>query len=183
MKQDKAINITITGIVDDKCRQSSKVALDLIEKKLPIRVKQILGGSEIIIANGLINGGGLTNAEEKKIFLDADKNRLSLEEAEDILVATGYLHEGDWRSALPTIKNEAWSCLVYQLVHEFGHLVDGLCGGQTYKRLSVATSPTKYGQLNEAEAFAEAFAYWIFDLKMSSRAKQVVELVLENAAN
>ncbi|MEI7632067.1 MAG: hypothetical protein WCJ60_01970 [bacterium] len=170
--------IEIKGMSDEACQRAVNEATEVLSKRLPSYVQKLIFGTEITIANGLIESGGLTKAEEKKIILDATKNALSLQSAEDLLVSAGYLEPGDWTKALPFSKEQPWSCLTYQLVHEFGHLIDGLSSGEPYDRLGTQFSPTKYGETSPSESFAEAFAYWVFELDLEPDAQQDVSVFL-----
>lgn len=171
MNVNNVLHLKISGVNENSCNQALNEALGLLAKKLPPAVKQLVSNTKVVIGDGLIESGGFTNAENKQITLDASKNVLSLQEAENFLIGAGYLNPGDWTKALPLSKNRKWSCLTYQFVHEFGHLIDGLCDGEAYKRLSAQASPTKYGITSASESFAEAFAYWIFELDILSEAK------------
>ncbi|MHB1864878.1 MAG: hypothetical protein ACYCPS_01780 [Candidatus Saccharimonadales bacterium] len=173
-----SFNVRVDGIIGSDCKRAVSFALDILEVKLSSSAKSIINGTIVQIANGLIQSGASTDAEHKKIILDADKNSLSLQEAEDLLVSEGILNPDDWTRALVFVKNEPWSCITYQLIHEFGHIIDGLSKGNKYKRLKPEFSPTKYGKENETEAFSEAFSYWLFDLNMAPEAKQVIASVI-----
>lgn len=172
------LRVEIVGVQGEECQRSIDEALWLLSKKLHSKLLDLVDRTEIIITNGLIESGGLTKAEEKKIILDADKNALSLQAAEDFLVEAGFLNLNDWTKSLPDSKDQPWSCLTYQLIHEFGHLIDGLAIGKPYERLSTEFSPTKYGTTSSSEAFAEAFAYWTFDLTVAREAQQAIDTVL-----
>ena len=171
------LDVQVEGSAGRSCQQALDVSLELLNTKLSSNIKNLMAGAVIVIGDGLIESGGQTDAESRRITLDAGKNKLSLQAAEDLLDGVGYLNAGDWTKALPTSKNSEWSCLTYQLVHEFGHLVDGLSEGAMYKRLSMDLNPTKYGSTNTSESFAEAFAYWIFGLELSPEASQVVDKI------
>lgn len=168
------LNLKITSPKVDSCDQAITYALQLLDKKLPINVKALISGSVIIIANGLTESGGEADAKEKKIILDLEKNKLSLQEAEDFLVQEKILNEGDWTVTLLKNKDKKWSCLTYQLVHEFGHIIDGRQKGDSYNRLKPNLSPTKYGKNSPSEAFSEAFTYWILGSKQQEKADQIV---------
>ena len=178
MSVNNVLQLKISGVNESSRNLALNEALDLLTKKLPPAVKQLVLNTKVVIGEGLIESGGFTNAENKQITLDAGKNALSLQEAENLLIEAGYLRPGDWTKALPLSKDQKWSCLTYQFVHEFGHLIDGLSDGEAYNRLSVQASPTKYGITSASESFAEAFAYWIFDLDILSEAKLSVFKVL-----
>lgn len=177
-QQSSLLGIEINGIFNEDCQRAVNEAQGRLNKKLPPGIKELIAGTEITIADGQIESGGLTKAEEKKIILDATKNALSLQTAEGFLVEAGYLRLGDWTKALPDIKNQPWTCLTYQLIHEFGHLVDGLSGGKTYERLGTQLSPTKYGETSSSESFAEAFTYWVFELDLKPEARQAVSATI-----
>jgi hypothetical protein len=103
--------------------------------------------------------------------LDHFKNELSLQEAEDILVEAKILRRNDWVGVLEECKLSKWSCLRYQLVHEIGHIVDGLSDKKlAYSRLDTKYSPTMYGSVNKSEAFAEAFTYAVYNAKLNKHA-------------
>jgi hypothetical protein len=175
-----SLGIKVVGVNEPTCMNAVNFALDLLDHKLPASIKKLIHGTEVEIVTGAIESGALTNAEEKKITLDAKKNELSLVEAENLLVKVNILRAGDWVKALTFAKNEPWSCLTYQLVHEFGHLIDGISSGDSYNRLSPKLSPTKYGSTSSSESFAENFAYWIFDLDIDSKASRVIESLLHS---
>ena len=177
-QQSGQLDIEIRGIQDDACQQAVNKAMKLLGKKLPRSVQELVVATKITIADNLIESGGLTRAKAKEIILDATKNALSLQSAEDFLVGAGYLEPGDWTKALPSSKNQAWSCLTYQFIHEFGHLIDGLSKGSSYERLGTESSPTKYGKTSLSESFAEAFTYWVFDLTLAREAQQTVSATL-----
>ncbi len=178
MGMNGLFDVEISGISEASCSQALDDAFNLLDKKLPLAVKQLIASTKIIIGSGLIESGGFTNAEERIITLDAGKNALTLQAAEDFLIEAGYLNLGDWTKALPLSKDQKWSCLTYQLVHEVGHLVDGLSSGNAYKRLSTQLSPTKYGAVGTSESFAEAFAHWVFDLDILPEARQAITEIL-----
>src|ERR1700689_3594637 len=85
------MDLEVIGVEEESCQLSLNKALGILTEKLPPDTKQLTAGTSIVIGNGLIDGGGLTKAEDRKIILDATKNRLSLEEAERFLVSTGFL--------------------------------------------------------------------------------------------
>jgi hypothetical protein len=174
---DFPLDTKVTGISGSDCLSVISFALNLLEERLPRTSQKLVSSVDVVIANGLINSGAQTIAEDKKIILDAEKNSKSLDDAEKLLVNAKILNKGDWTKALPHAKHEPWSCLSYQLVHEFGHLLDGLNVGSKYNRLNASLSPTKYGSVNSSEAFAEAFAYWIFDLPLEVKAKEVIDKI------
>lgn len=169
------LDVEVVGATDVACSSAVKFALELLDHKLSENLLMLVSGTKVEIEDGVIDSGAQTYAEQKKIILDARKNALSLKEAEILLVKDGTLNSGDWSKALKFAKNEPWSCLTYQLVHEFGHLIDGLSGGPKYERLGTSLSPTKYGSTNSSETFAEVFAYWVFDLPFKPQAKKVIE--------
>jgi hypothetical protein len=173
--------LEVIGTQNEACQHAISEALEILDNKLPPVVKELVHGSEITIASDLIESGGLTKAEEKKIILDTEKNTLSLQAAENFLVEAGYLRADDWTKALPSLKDHPWSCLTYQLIHEFGHLIDGQSNGKSYERLNTDFSPTKYGETSSLEAFAEAFAYWVLDQSLVPEAQQAVEHTLFSA--
>jgi hypothetical protein len=178
MSKQIPIDLVIDGVGGEHCQAAINQALELLATKLPGKAVKLLAGTKVTIGSNLTESGGETSAEKKEILLDASKNELSLQEAEDFLVKEGFLDVGDWTSALPKRKNLPWSCLTYQLIHEAGHIFDGQSTGSTYRRLDPRKSPTKYGQKNASEAFAEAFTYWIFGLSLETKTKDIVTTTL-----
>ncbi len=174
------LDIKAIGISEPDCMSAVSFALSSLEHKLPHAQQKLIAGTEIEIADGVITSGANTDAKNKKIILDATKNSLSLVSAENLLVKAEILSPDDWTKALTYAKNEPWSCLTYQLVHEFGHIIDGLSPGESYNRMSADLSPTKYGSANQTESFAEVFAYWIFDLPIDAKAKQIIEELFQS---
>lgn len=174
------LNITATGINEPDCMSAVCFALSLLEHKLSQVQQKLIAGTNIEIVDGVITSGAQTDAINKKIILDASKNFLSLVAAENLLVKAEILNPGDWTKALTFAKNEPWSCLTYQLAHEFGHIIDGLNPGEPYTRMKVNLSPTKYGLASPTESFAEVFTYWIFDLPIDRKAKQIIEELFQN---
>jgi hypothetical protein len=164
----------------EAARRALDTAASLLLRKLPGRLVNQIRGTKVFIDNGLTEGGGVANAEEKTILLDSEKNKLSLQKAEDYLVQEGYLNQGDWTKAIPQQKDEEWSCLTYQTIHEVGHLVDFLAEGESYKRLEGHHSPTKYGESGPVEAFAEAFTYWILDQDIDPEADSIINGLMDS---
>lgn len=170
------LDLHISGSKDEECQKAIDEAVERLTKVLSPKVLELLHGTEVIIGEGVINSGAQTFAEEKKIILDSEKNSLTLQEAEDFLVSVDVLDRGDWVKALPQEKDNKWSCLTYQLVHEVGHVIDGLTKqGNPYHRLATAHSPTKHGKASETEAFAEAFTYVVFGIAIDEQAQSVID--------
>jgi hypothetical protein len=180
MDKPLPLGIKATGINEPDCMSAVIFALNILEDKLPQAQKKLIIGTEVKIVNGVIASGAQTNAAKREIILDADKNALSLKAAEDFLVAAKVLNPDDWSKALKLVKNKPWSCLTYQLIHEFGHIIDGLSPGMPYRRMDINLSPTKYGSINQTESFAEVFTYWVFSLGIDKRAKQILEKLFQD---
>jgi hypothetical protein len=150
--------------------------LDLLSRK-DTKLGKLFRNTTITVGNNLINSGGSANAEKMEIILDASKNSMSLKNAESYLVSEKILNKGDWTKVVSQ-STKPWSCLVYQLIHEFGHIVDGKSHGNCYKRVEVKVSPTKYGLQNKSEAFAELFTYWIFGIRLDKNLESIVDKVV-----
>ncbi len=173
------LDLYISGAKGKECQKAIDKATERLTQALSPKVLDLLKGTEVIIGKNIINSGAQTFAEEKRIILDSDKNALTLQEAEDYLVSVDVLRRGDWVKTLPLEKDTKWSCLTYQLVHEVGHVIDGLTKqGNPYHRLAVEYSPTKYGEVSETEAFAEALTYTVFGITIDEHAKSVVDPII-----
>lgn len=156
-------------------------AIELAKSKVQAALGEtfpVAGELLIEIADDITESGGEARAEEDRILFDYEKMKLSLQESEDTLVAEGWIEAGERTKVLPNIKDKPWSSLVYDLVHELGHIIDGKAPGKVYKRLDPQAAPTKYGGRNGREAFAEAFTYWVFEQPISVEAEQAVKDVL-----
>ena len=140
----------------------------------------VAGELLIEIADNITESGGEARAEEDRILFDYEKMKLSLQESEDILVAEGYIEPGERTKVLPDIKDKRWSSLVYDMVHELAHVIDGKMSGDKYERLDPKLAPTKYGKRNAREAFAEAFTYWVFGQPVDPEAERAIKEVLSN---
>lgn len=179
MPNSSKLNLHISGSKDGECQKAIDEAVERLTQALSLKGLKLLMGTEVTIGADIISSGAQTFAEEKRIILDSEKNALTLQEAEDILVSVDVLRRGDWVRALPSEKDTKWSCLTYQLVHEVGHVIDGLTKqGNPYHRLAVEYSPTKYGEVSETEAFAEAFTYTVFGIAIDEQAKSVVDPII-----
>lgn len=153
----------------DACRGMVDFALGKLETKLDSETLDKLAGVTVKIGPRLTEGGGEAKADENIILLNSDKVKMTLQESENFLVQEGYFEPGERTRTLPDIKDQPWSTLVYELVHEFGHIIGG--------EIPTALSPTKYGKRAEYEAFCEAFAYWIFDQPIEPEAeRKIMEL-------
>lgn len=140
----------------------------------------VAGELLIEIADNITESGGEARAEEDRILFDYEKMKLSLQESEDFLVAEGWIEPGDRTRLLPDIKDKPWSSLVYDLVHELAHVIDGKVPGDKYERLDPKLAPTKYGKRNAREAFAEAFTYWVFGQPVDPEAEEVIKGTIQN---
>lgn len=169
-------NIKFVGVQKHQkvlAEETIEEVLGLLSKKSD-KLERLFKDTTITIGDNLIDLGAKANAEKMEIILDAQKNSLSLKDAENFLVSQSILNPGDWTKTF-TQNTEQWSCLIYQLIHEFGHIVDGNVLGEKYHRISVDFSPTKYGNKDESEAFAEIFTYWVFGAKLGNNLSSIVE--------
>lgn len=137
----------------------------------------VTGDLLIEVADNITESGGEARVEEDHILFDYKKMRLSLQASEDIMVADGWVEPGERTKVLPNIKDKPWSSLVYDLVHELGHIVDGKAPGNKYERIDPKIAPTKYGKRNSREAFAETFTYWVFRQLVNPEAESVIKEV------
>ena len=121
--------------------------------------------------------GSHVDFENKEIVCNSDDAMMSLQQSEDYLVEQGIIESGDTINLLPDIKDQPWSTLTSELVHESGHILDKLSGGDSYSRLDPKFSPTKYGSEEPHEAFAEAFRFYVFGAadRLSPEALKAVE--------
>jgi hypothetical protein len=104
---------------------------------------------------------------------------MSLLDAENFLISLEILSPGDWTKAYKD-NTKPWSSLIYTLIHEFGHIVDGNAEGDAYHRIDAKWSPTKYGSKNESETFAEVFTYWILGVTLDKNLEKIIQDVVSN---
>lgn len=168
------IHVEYAKGLGDECREMVDFALGVLEDKLGDQLKDKLAHVTVKIGPGLVDGGGEAKAEEGLILLDSDKMVLSLQQSEDFLVQAGYYEPTERTRTLPDRKDRPWSTLAYELVHEFGHMVDFHLPGEPYHRVSADLSPTKYGKKQPHEAFAEIFTYWVFDQESPPEVAQIL---------
>ena len=168
----------VFGLEELASVKAAQVAFSMINEKLPAQALGLLEGITITLGDNLTESGAETDAENGTVLLDKNKNSLSLQAAENYLVSEGYLDIGDWVAALPEQKDNPWSCLTYQLIHEICHVIDGRSEGNKYNRLEASKSPTKYGHKNSSEAFAEALTYWICGLPLDPEVAKTVQSVI-----
>lgn len=172
----ESIYVEYADGLDEACHEMVGVALGLLDDKLGDSMKQQLTTVTVKIGPDIVDGGGEARAEEDLVLLNSSKVVLSLQQSEDLLVEAGYFEPTERTRTLPDIKGQPWSTLVYELVHEFGHVVDYHMPGEPYNRIRPELSPTKYGKKSAHEAFAEMFTYWVFGQEVSSEAEGVLRL-------
>lgn len=173
------ITVEVQGGASPECKEALDLAVDYLESSLKDRFDVVCGGLTVRIGHNLVDGGGEAKAEENLILLDRQKMAMTLHEVEDLLVAMGEFNPGERTKPLDDIKDNPYSCLVYELVHETGHIADWKLPGSKYNRISPKLSPTKYGKKNSWEAFAELFTYWTFGQPLPVKSVQVMEFALE----
>lgn len=156
------------------CKAMLGQAFDLLDAKLNDDARNRLTGVKLEIGPGVTEGGGQALVDQNRILLDSDKVRLSLQQSEDFLVQEGYFNPGERTQVFPDIKDEPWSTLVYELVHETAHFFD--------EDMSLDLSPTQYPKAKEEkdgqpaghEVFCESYVYWIADAPMDAEAKRII---------
>lgn len=174
LKLNENSKVEYSDGLDDACHEMVGVAFGLLDDKLSNSMKEKLAKITVRIGPALIDGGGEARAEDSLILLDSNKMVLSLQESEDLLVQAGYFNQTERTRVLPELKDQPWSTLVYELVHEFGHIVDYHMPGEPYHRIAPELSPTKYGQKSAHETFAEVFTYWVFNQELPSEAQMIL---------
>lgn len=158
----------------ETCRVMVGRAFDLLDAKLNDAARSRLAGVRVVIKPGVIQGGGEARPDENLILLNSDKVRLSLQESEDFLVGEGYFKPGERTQVFPDIKDDPWSTLVYELIHETGHFFD--------EDMPLGLSPTQYPQAKEEktkepaghEVFCESYVYWVTGVSMDAQAESIV---------
>lgn len=171
----RPIRVEIQGQIPGACGDAIAQAINLLEIALKSSYDSVCSGVTVRIGDSLVEGGGEARAEENLILLDRGKMGMSLQDAEDLLVKMGMFHAGERTKTLSGMKDLPFSCLVYELVHEMGHIADGKLPGPKYKRVNPALSPTKYGKQNDREAFAEIFTYWVTGCPQAGAAEKIIE--------
>ncbi len=171
----RPIIVEVQDTISPECRTALDRAIDSLESSLGDKFNEVCGGLTVRIGDNLVDGGGQANAEENLILLDRQKMAMTLQAAEDLLVAMGEFNPGERTAVLTEIKDEPYSCLVYELIHETGHLVDAKLPGEAYGRISPELGLTKYGKKNSWEAFAEVFTYWTAGQPLPKASLHVVE--------
>lgn len=172
---DQPIRVEFQGEIPSTCHSAIGQAIDYLEAALKDSYGVVCGGVTVRIGSGLVDGGGEARAEENLILLDREKMGMSLQDAEDLLVQMEMYNPGERTKTLPDVKDMPFSCLIYELVHETGHIADGKLPGPKYSRASSELSPTKYGKQNERESFAEIFTYWVLGCKQTGAADKIVQ--------
>ena len=150
---------------------------------------ELFRGLEIEVGDGLTNGGGEAFGEANKIVLDRQKMLMPVSDEDKLLAELGFANEGDRLRAL-SAELHSMSAVVYELVHEVGHIVEEradlhLPANDRLKRASnmANLSPTNlYNQdpSRPQEAFAEAFAYKVFGQKVNEELGSVVDKAVED---
>lgn len=175
---DQPIRVEVQGEIPGACSAAIEQAIDLLKAALQGSFNTVCSGVTVRIGNGLVDGGGEASAEENLILLDREKMGMSLQDAENLLVRMGMFNPGERVKTLPESKDKPFSCLVYELVHEMGHIADGKLPGPKYKRANAELSPTKYGKQNKWEAFAEIFTYWVTGCPQANAAEKLIKTTL-----
>jgi len=147
-----------------------KKGLEKLDAVFEGRFAELFAGLQIKF--GEYPGGGEAHQAEGLITFDAERMSMSLADAEAYLVDQGQLNPGDWtRTMSPEEAMEPGSCLVYNLVHEAGHLIDDTNPDGSLVGIDTRLSPTKYGSMKPNEAAAEAFTYKVFSVEIQPNAE------------
>ncbi len=168
----------VFGEVEPECQDAIDFVEQVLRAKLDDQQMAMLRMYKIRFFKSDEDHGAHVDFEHKEIACNRDDAAMSLQESEDFLVGKGIIEPGDTTTLLRSIKDNPWSTLVSELVHEYGHVLDKNSGGAAYRRLDPSLSPTKYGSKESHEAFADAFRIWIFDGKLNDEAKKAVEDVV-----
>lgn len=173
---NKPIVVEVQGVVSLDC----KAALDEVFKRLKNVLKDqfadVCNGLTIRIGDDLVEGGGEAKAEENLILLDRKKMTMTLQDAEDLLVKIELFNPGERTKTLVGLADKPWSCLIYELIHETGHIADWKLPGAKYNRVDPQLSPTKYGKKNPWEAFAEIFTYWVLGTPLDDATRKIINM-------
>lgn len=169
------IAVEIQGEIPNGCREAIDQAVNFLETALEDNFIAVCSGVTVRIGDNLVEGGGEARAEENVILLGRRKMEMSLQKAEDLLVQMEMFEPGERTKTLPYDKDLPFSCLVYEFVHEMGHIADGKLPGPKYRHTNPELSPTKYGKQNEREAFAETFTYRVMGCPQTNAADKVIK--------
>lgn len=164
--------IEVIGLVDSECQTAIDYASNALRAKVTPLQMELLQQFKIRFFRSEEKRGSHVDFKKKEIACNRDDAVMSLQQSENYLVEQGVIEPGDTTNLLPDIKDQPWSTLTSELVHECGHVLDMSSGGNAYHRLAPEFSPTKYGSREPHEAFAEAFRFWIFDGELADEAKK-----------
>ncbi len=166
--------------VSDEIRESLGLSVVELEKTLGGLDASFLSEIKVVLCQeGIISGGGQALAREKLIILDISKPPL-ITETEEYLSQSGFLEPGDW-SKLSVPNNSA---LGLTLVHEIGHILEFDKFGDygiAISGLDTSEAPTKYGESDSSEDFAESFAYLVFNGQLSESRMELINKTLSSS--
>ncbi len=168
------LQFEIQGEREAECLTAIEASLVRIDTHGNEETINALQGVKVKIGEGLVDGGGQAIASERLVLMDYSKMKMSLQESENFLVEKGEFLPGQRTKCLPRQKDESWSTLRYELVHELAHIIDETLPGPMRHRLPRSLSPTLYGKKADHEAFAEAFTYWIYDQPLPDLVQRVM---------
>lgn len=168
------ITCEFQGEVTADCQKNLARAFEYLDEAIGDVLFERCAGLHIKIGDNLTDGGGEAKAKDNLVVLDYNKMSMSLQESEDLLVREGWFNKDERARTLPEIKDEPWSTLVYDAIHEVGHIFDERSPGDKNNRLNLSISPTKYGKEKANEAFPEAFTYFVLKQPLDPEALKAV---------
>lgn len=160
---------------------STTSALEAVDRFTGGRAADIFTGLHIKLGEDETESGGAL-PEESLIVLNGRKMLMSV--AEMRTVSGGYSDEE--LTDFPDV-NRPGGALEYVLVHEVGHILDGVdVDGKHPFRVSPSESPTNYGRVPDEyhdekyhEAFAEGFAHAVYGMPISETMEAVVRETID----
>lgn len=172
-------------------KTQSANALEKLDDFFGGRFAECFSGLHIKIGDDLVEGGALALAQDNTILADRQKMLISLQESEHLL--SEYFDPGDrTRTMDDELAKQPGSVLIYELIHETGHILDETAQGRSAKGLT-PHSPTKYGRElddwhndKDHEAFAEGFTHKVLgqpvSLTMEQAVAEAVQIKIANPA-
>lgn len=157
---------------------STTGALEAIDRFTDGIAADIFTGLHIKIGEDVTEGGAKAVTEENKVLLNGSKMLLSVAEMKQVSGA----YRDEELVEFPD-DNRPGGALEYILVHEMGHILDGVSEDGAHPfRVSPAESPTTYGSAPDKyhevkfhEAFAEGFAHMVWGMSVSETMKVAVQ--------
>lgn len=180
-----AVAVEIKDASDEETRilsGSIEASVNLLDNYLlqfDTSTGELFPGLLVKIEDGLTESGGEAHADLNQIVFDRAKNVLSLNNAEQKLVELGILSTGDWTRTSGSNFDPAspGSCITYNLIHEFAHLIDEQGEGTDYEAFDKTV--TKYGETKPKESLAEAFTHLILGQNIPDESRLELERIVK----